>query len=518
MSAAACIFALVSRGVAVVTWLFAVLSLGALIIVGVDASGTSAQSGTTKIFRADSAPPAALDTAIFDSVQFPGPDAKVAFAHAHQTGASAVRLLLLWSSVAPLRLRKSSQPTDPANPRYRWGSIDRQVKLALQAGLQPILCIVDAPPWARTPAADGSRALPQLRDPADDVGSFMLAAARRYSGTFKGLPRVRYWQVWNEPNLSFFLDPQYVDGQPASPAIYRQMVNAAADAVHSVHGDNLLIAGGQAPFVHGKPNTDPRVSQVAMGPMKFMRELLCMSGDQPPKPTCDAQVKFDVWSHHPYTAGGPGTRAKVEGDVSLGDLPAMKALLDAAVAAHHIVSRGPVRFWVTEFSWDSKPPDPGGVPVALEAQWVSGAMYDMWTAGVSLVTWYLIHDLPPSLQAGQSSLYSGTKIASDKPKPTLTAFRFPFVGHVLNGTISVWGRTPWGKPGRVLVEESGVGGWKRLGIVQANRHGIFTQTFGAPHGRLVRARVLGKGGLASVPFPLAGPRNMDVNPFGAPNG
>jgi hypothetical protein len=29
--------------------------------------------------------------------------------------------------------------------------------------------------------------------------------------------------------------------------------------------------------------------------------------------------------------------------------------------------------------------------------------------------------------------------------------------------------------------------------------------------------VLGTGGLSALPYPLAGPRNLKVDPFGAPN-
>jgi hypothetical protein len=190
----------------------------------------------------------------------------------------------------------------------------------------------------------------------------------------------------------------------------------------------------------------------------------------------------------------------------------MKALLDASVQAGHVHSRGTVRFWVTEFSWDSQPPDPKGVPADLEAQWVSEAFYRMWKSGVSLVTWFLVREQ----EHFESSLYfRGATIAADKPKPALAAFRFPFVGHVVKGEIAVWGRTPWGRPGRVLVEEQRGRGWKRLGIVPTNGSGIFAQTFGAPKGRYVRARVLGPDGLAARPFPLAGPKDLAVNPFGS---
>ena len=50
---------------------------------------------------------------------------------------------------------------------------------------------------------------------------FATAAAGRFSGSFGGHPRVRYWGVWNEPNLSTFLQPQYRGGRPYSPLLYR---------------------------------------------------------------------------------------------------------------------------------------------------------------------------------------------------------------------------------------------------------------------------------------------------------
>jgi len=484
-----------------------------LVVLGLALGGGSNGAGNAAARQLQTAifAPAHLQTAVFDPAAFAGPDAAVAFSHARATGATVARLLVDWSTVAPAEPRASSDPGNPSNPAYNWGPVDRQVRLSLRAGLQPVLCILNPPVWARKPAANGSTVLPQLRS-ADDYGKFMLAAARRYSGTFSGLPRVRYWQVLNEPNLSFYLDPQYMNGQPASPAVYRQLVNAAADAVHSVHRDNLVIAGGLSPFGRNDAATNPEKSAIVISPMRFMRGLLCMSEGEQPKPTCGDQVRFDVWSHHPYTSGGPGHHADAKDDVSLGDLPEMKALLDAAVKAGHVRSNGPVRFWVDEFSWDSNPPDPGGVPATLEAQWISEAMYEMWQTGISLVTWFLIRDTAHY----QSGLYqAGGSVAADKPKATVAAFRFPFVGHMLKGKVTVWGRTPWGKPGRVLVEELTKAGWKPLGTVRTSRFGILRETFQAPLGTYVRARLLGKGGLASVPFPLAGPRQIPASPFGS---
>src|SRR5207249_1586342 len=120
--------------------------------------------------------------------------------------------------------------------------------------------------------------------------------------------------------------------------------------------------------------------------------------------TCSTRLKFDVWAHNPYTAGGP-THKGGSDQASLGDLPAMKAMLDAAVKAGHIESRGPLRFWVTEFSWDSDPPDTCGMKMKLETRWIAEALYRAWQSGVSLFTWFLLRDQPFPSTPWQSGLY-----------------------------------------------------------------------------------------------------------------
>jgi len=119
-------------------------------------------------------------------------------------------------------------PTDPASPSYGWTSFDQLIIRATSRGLAPILSIVRPPTWATVAPEPGAEKT--LPDPAE-LGAFALAAARRYSGVFNGLPRVRYWQVWNEPNISLFFRPQFLNGQPFSPGWYRRMVNEVAQAV-----------------------------------------------------------------------------------------------------------------------------------------------------------------------------------------------------------------------------------------------------------------------------------------------
>ena len=246
-----------------------------------------------------------------------------------------------------------------------------------------------------------------------------------------------------------------------------------------------------------------------------MRKLLCLS--KALKPTCATPVHFDIWDHHPYTSGGPSHQAAFPDDVSLGDLGNMRAVLDAASRVHHIVSKGPVGFWVTEFSWDSSPPDPKGVPMALLTRWVAEGLYTMWQNGISVVTWLQLRDDPLTTSFLQSGLYyRGQTVASDSPKPLVRAFRFPFVAYPRPGAVSVWGRTPTGKRGAVAVEARVSGRWRTVGRLTAAPTGIFRGTLAlAGTADLARARLVATGALAPA-FALKAPPDQFFNPFGQP--
>jgi hypothetical protein len=220
---------------------------------------------------------------------------------------------------------------------------------------------------------------------------------------------------------------------------------------------------------------------------------------------------------HPYTLGGPTHQSSVEGDIQLGDLPEMKQVLDQADASGRIVSSHDVLFWVTEFSWDTNPPDSGAMDMALHARWTAQALYTMWQNGVSLVTWFLIRDRPPS-ERWQSGLYfAGTTVADDAPKPTLEAFRFPTVAFPEGDKIRVWCRTPAGVPGDVRFEQSSGGGpFIALagGTLASDGNGIVSGLVdGLSPAGLVRA-VFTRTGETSVPFSLTDVPDQPVDPWG----
>lgn len=445
-----------------------------------------------------------LRTAVMDPAAFAGPQAATAFEGARAGGAGAARLVLVWSQIAAAE--PSGDRADPANPAYRWSAFDDQVRKARASGLDPIVCVTHAPAWARDIRAGDIGSTWPI---ATELALFMRAAAERYGGSFSAtpetapLPAVRAWQVWNEPNAHSHLRPQFRGSVALTPARYRSLVNAAADQIHAAHPDNHVVAGGLGPFGHRSKDIQ------VVAPMRFMSEMLCVSIRPPHRRTCRARSTFDVWSHHPYTNGGPTRKARSPDDASIGDLPEMRRLLTAAIRAGNVVSTRRVEFWVTEFSWDTRPSDPKGVPMTLHGRWVAEALYRMWQSGVSLVTWFRIRDDPLRESPYQSGMY----FAGGAPKPSLRAFRFPFVAFADGGGVSIWGRTAASKVAQVILERRRGNSWAQLRGLRTDRYGIFQARIGGPMQGSLRAR-LADGSDVSVPFSLRRPVDRAIYPFG----
>jgi hypothetical protein len=412
-----------------------------------------------------------------------------------------------WPESAPEQRPASWDPRNPDDPHYNWSAADSRIKAVIAAGLEPIVGVDAAPTWARLAPQYGRRSAPD----AVDFGDFMRAAAARYNGE-NGHPRVRYWQIWNEPNISLFFAPQYdpLTRTFTSPDVYRDMVNAAAASIHAAHADNVVIAGETAPFRDITP--DVQAIDNDWGPLKFMRRLLCI--DDAGRPMCDKAAAFDVWSTHPYTSGGPTHHAALPYDVSLGDLGKMRATLQAAARTGHIKSSRAVRLWITEFSWDSNPPDHCAPPMSLLKRWVPEAFYRMWANGVDTVMWFQLMDQPIKTGLVQSGLvFHAASFGQAKRKPFFAGFRFPFVALRRGARVYVWAHTPLGRRNPVRVQQRIKADWVTVKTLMPDRYGIAQRVVAAKPIGQFRA-VLASNGETSLPFSMHVPPDQFFNPFG----
>jgi hypothetical protein len=423
--------------------------------------------------------PAAAQAGFQEGIQLlPGqstdPTVQATYAVMHAINGSVDRPNIAWAKVAPSTLPAGFNASDPGDKHYYWTTLDSQVRAAAAAHVTPILMFYDAPTWAEGPGPQKPYVSPGAWNPNPEMlAAFIHAVAERYSGNYPDplhpgakLPRVRYWEPWDEPNI-----PGYFSA-PNQIAAYRTLLDRAYGALKAVSSSNVVALGGLAP-VSPTPGSIP--------PINFAAAMMCMrpagAGFRAIRGCRSAQ--FDVVDTHPYTlAATPTKHAYNAGDMLVGDMGKMAALM---AAAHR---RG---LWATEFAWITNPPNSQlGDASAVAARYVAYSMYEMWKAGVSLVIWEAPVDIPGLAQPG-----SGLYTSALAPKLTLQAFAFPMVAGVGRGGGFAWGRVPTSHSVRVLVQRLAGRSWRTVARVRTASDGTFNARFRARGNGQYRARVIG---------------------------
>jgi hypothetical protein len=362
---------------------------------------------------------------------------------------------------------------NPADRRYNFSTADASMRLAASLGLRALITFTGAPPWAEGPGRPAGAQTGSWRPVPSALEDYGAALATRYSGRFPDsdnpghtLPRAAAFQVWNEPNLSLYLSPQWSQGHAVAPALYRNMLNAFYKGVKSVDPHAVVVTAGTAPF--GDLGEGQRIP-----PVTFWSDVLCLkdSGGRPGATSCPDPAHFDVLAHHPYSIGSPTTAALDPGDVSIPDLGKLTTLLRAAERFGTALPRIHHRLWITEVDYNSYPPDPGGVPIKEQARWLEETLAELWREGAQAIFWYQVGDQPPIPSYGATA-QSGVYYLDGQPKPALTAFRFPLVAwRAGRSSLDVWGRAP--ASGRVCVEQLVGSTWKTLRTLRERSHATF---------------------------------------------
>jgi hypothetical protein len=422
-----------------------------------------------------------------------------AFRNMASARGSVVRVTVKWSWVAPSEPPTSAAARDPSWPGYSWDVVDQPVREATAAGLRVLLSWTGAPDWAEGPGRPASReeALAGSWRPSPaQYRLFAEAAARRYSGRYRPaggarLPRVRYWQAWNEPNQNVWLAPQWRLSQgrfiPESPVLYRRLLNAFYLGVKAIHRSNYVVSAGTSPF------GEPWRGASRMPPALFTREFLCVRGLKRPRPKrCSSSpARFDALAHHPYPIGPPRQTAINRDDVVVPDLWKLTRPLRAAIRGGKVAPRGRKAIWATEISWDTNPPDPDGFPAHTQARYIQEALYTLWRQGASVVTWWLLRDQAAGSRGfggtTQSGIFfRGQTVQEDTRKPGFRAFRFPFTAYRKRGVAQIWGLAP--KRGRVTIETRRGGRWRTYERLRTRPGRMFFAARRVRRGSVLRAR------------------------------
>ena len=352
-----------------------------------------------------------LQHGLFDDAQFNYGNPDQVFPMLKQLRTQLIRVSLVWGGRNGVAKRRPVNPTNPSDPAYDWSVYDRTVTFAARNGIKVVFSLIGTPPWANSAA--GVNVVPKS---SLDLERFATAAARRYSGTFRDaegrtLPAVRQWLAWSEPNNPAFLRPQFrrVGGKVIiqSAIDYAKICNAIVRGIRkSTVGASKVACGVTGP----RGNNNPNSSRPAVSPLPFLRAMKKAGA-----------TGFDAYAHHPYygapretptTPPPPGIRGNAATAITLGNLN----LLVREVTRLY----GNKRIWITEYGYQTKPPDPiFGVSFANQARYLTQA-YGVARRNprIDMFLWFLLRD--ERLGVGWQS---GLLTATGAKKPAFAAFQ-----------------------------------------------------------------------------------------------
>jgi hypothetical protein len=332
-------------------------------------------------------------------------------------GVNAVRATLLWSVVAHGTKNPATHhrfdPTNPSDyPRGAWLNYDQLVVDAKAVGITVYFDVTGpGPAWAMGTTTDPKEKASFMPN-VGQFAKFVRAVGTRFSGTYKNLPKVSVWSIWNEPNQVGWLSPQGVYNSrvhaviPYSPILYRQLFYAARSALNRTgHASDFVLAGETAPL--GSP---PQNGRTPMRPGQFIREFFCVNSHLKPYTGIQASVRgcgffkhhgpvqAGGWAHHPYTKAEPPTwRDKNPDSIVIANISTLPKLLDAIAAKTHRIASG-LPIWITEMGYETTPPDPfRGVSLANQAAYNNETDFMSYQQPrVAAVTQFLLQDAGPN--------------------------------------------------------------------------------------------------------------------------
>ena len=395
-------------------------------------------------------------------------------------GVDVVKLRVQWRELAPAAASERRPTFDARDPAaYRaaaWEPLDDVVREATARGMRPFLMLSPpAPEWATERGE--LKKHPGVRKPdAAELSRWVEAVGRRYSGTYEGLPAVRLWSIWNEPNHPQFLQPlsERLGGTlaPTAPHLYRRLYVAAQRSLaRTGHAGDTVLFGEILPV--GQNGFGPTR---LVRPIHFLREFFCVDEKYRPYRGRAAavrgcarfpRIRTSGFAYHAYTKpGGPRVALSHPDDATIGQIRRVERALDRIARTRRVRHALPI--WNTEFGLQTEPPDCVGFGTTLsrQAAFLNEAEYVSFRRPrLKSYSNYLLVDDPvlkrfapgsnERYRGYQSGLRFGEEASRcDSPgkvfpvgtakQPSYDAFRTPlYVRRVSARRVEVWG---WARP------------------------------------------------------------------------
>jgi len=433
-------------------------------------------------------------------------------------GANVVRVSLQWNLVAPATRPFGFNPTDPGSyPSGAWSTYDQIVTDARQDGITVDFSLTGpAPPWAAGSGQPSPGGWYQWKPSASAFKQFVQAVGTRYSGSYdptldqtmpgdpNDLPRVSFWEIWNEPNFGLDLAPQAIKGStvPTAAPMYRGLLNAAWSGLQATgHGrDTILIGNLDARGETGRPTrTQPGGYPgdfAATKPMQFIRTLYCVSSTYKElrggaaglvgcptnagasrgfRAANPALFNASGFATHPYPVNlPPNVASSTDPDYTeFSELPRLASMLDRIQRVYGSGKRFPI--YNNEYGYITNPPNheltalnPTSkfVSPATAAYYINWAEYISWrNPRIASTMQYLLYDPNPRLAPEYGGFASGLIFYGGVRKPGYDAYRMPLflpntTARSRRQSLEVWGcvrpahyaRLDTGAPQRVKIQ------------------------------------------------------------------
>jgi hypothetical protein len=248
-----------------------------------------------------------------------------------------------WSDIEISAKGNYQDCRNPPNCISAWDKYDQIVALAQSHNLELLVRLSSPPNWTRADgSARGDFAPPDnIADYADYAG----AVAARYQG------RVRYYQIWNEPNIN----PEW-GSQPSDPEAYTRLLCAAYARLKQVDPNIVVVTGALAPTAElGAPDPGGSGSN-NVNDTVFLQRMYAAG----------AARCFDVLAMQGYGLfSGPTDHRLRPLIVNYGRNQIIRDEMVSNGDAHKAI-------WISEMNWNAVPPDSGIAPlfgqVTLEQQ------------------------------------------------------------------------------------------------------------------------------------------------------
>jgi hypothetical protein len=423
-----------------------------------------------------------------------GPAADQAVREWKEMGIQQVRILALWSRIAPSpsskRKPKGFDGGNPDSAMYNWAALDGAVDRVVAAGMQPLLAVTGPGPlWSSRYPSKRNRAY--FPSPSK-FGAFAGAVAKRYGD------RVDRYILWNEPNLAAWLQPQASCSRhrcsPVAPHVYRSLVRAAYPAVHKADRRATVLIGATS-----SRGSDLHSTRSTERPLVFLRALGCV--DSRFRTVRSGRCKgfhsalADGYAYHPHAVlTAPDKPFLNSDDADLASLGRVESTLD------RLQRRGRLRattrrfyLYLDEFGYQTNPPDKlVGVSLKTQDKWLQQAAYLAWRdRRVKLFSQYLWYDDPVSRNGLYSGWQSGLRFADGRAKPALAHFPTPFALDAARGRL--WGQVRRRDSATVTIERKlkGSSTWKAVHTARTDSQGYWSWRAKLSHGASYRYRAAG---------------------------